>query len=119
MNDRPRIQRALLRRALRKQIRQSTTEELTMLELTLDDEVLFETAYETSMVAAQKFGTTSGTFSVTFFQAEPIVDNLLKLLQWFITQAPALIEMIEQLIGLFGNVAVARDVCDDEVVFVV
>ncbi len=118
MNDRPRIQRALLRRALRKQMRRGDAQNVELIQLALDDVAVFETVYESSMGEARRFGVTSGAFNVSEKDGQLLVDNLLKLLQWFVTNGPMLIEIIEQVIGLFGSVEVTRELCEDETLFV-
>jgi hypothetical protein len=104
MLDRPKVQRALLRRALQRQTRDASSEVQKMIRLCLDDEALFETVYESAMVEASRFGQSSGTFRI-FLLADgtPVVDNLLKLLQWFIVNGPLLIEIIKTIISLFGS----------------
>ena len=118
MHDRPRIQRGLLRRALRKQMQPSANHTSALLQVTLDDEAIFETVYQSSMIEAAQFGESSGAFSVSLSSnGESVVDSLLKLLQWFVTNGPLLIQIIEQLIGLFGGVGVAQRVCEDETMY--
>ena len=119
MNDKPRVQRALLRRALRKQMKHEDQATVQMLQLALDDEAMFETTYESSMSQAQKFCQSTGSFSISISRnGQPEADNLLKLLQWFITNGPQLIEIIQQIIGLFGSISVATQLCEDETMFV-
>ena len=121
MKERPRIQRALLRRALRKQLRRMDEEshDARLISLALDDETVFETCYESAMEDARYFGESSGVLTVsTDANGEPIVDSLLKLLQWFVTNGPQLLALIEKIIGLFGNVQTAVQIFQDEILFV-
>lgn len=121
MKERPRIQRALLRRALRKQLRRTDEEsnDARLISLALDDETVFETCYETAMEDARFFGESSGALSVSInADGEPIVDSLLKLLQWFTSNGPQLLALIEQIIGLFGSVQSAVQIFKDEELFV-
>ncbi len=119
MKDRPRIQRALLRRALRQQMRRGDGEASQLIGLTLDDEAVFETFYESAMQDAKLFGESTGVLSVaTNAAGEPVVDNLLKLLQWFVTNGPQLIALIEKIIGMFGSIQMAVELYSDEMLFV-
>ncbi len=121
MKERPRIQRALLRRVLRKQLRRMDEEshDARLISLALDDETVFETCYESAMEDARYFGESSGVLTVsTDANGEPIVDSLLKLLQWFVTNGPQLLALIEKIIGLFGNVQTAVQIFQDEILFV-
>lgn len=123
MKDRPRIQRALLRRALRKlmrnQVRNGDGDDTQLIGLALDDEAVFETFYELAMQDAKFFGESTGALSVSTNAAgEPIVDNLLKLLQWFVTNGPQLIALIEKIVGMFGSIQTAVELYSDEMLFV-
>jgi hypothetical protein len=99
-------------------MRRGDTQTTDLIQLALDDEAVFETVYESSMGEARRFGVTSGAFSVLEKDGQLLVDNLLKLLQWFVTNGPMLIEIIEQIIGLFGSVETTRELFEDETLFV-
>ena len=119
MKNRPRIQRGLLRRTLRKHMRQADSQTEKQLQLALDDEVVFETLYETALMDARLFGQSSGEFQISLASdGQAVVDNLLKLLQWFIDNGPLLIEIIQQIIGMFGNASIAKELFEDETLFV-
>ena len=119
MRERERVQRALLRRALRKHLRRAATHESKLIQLTLDDEAVFETVYETAMQNAGQFGETTGAFTITHDRIHGhIVDNLLKLLQWFISNGPQLIEIIRIIVELFGGLRVTTDLCEAETFYV-
>ena len=119
MKNRPRIQRELLRRALRKQMRNSDARIEQQLQLALDDETVFETLYEAALAKAKLFGHSSGAFQVALANdGQPIVDNLLKLLQWFIENGPQLIEIIEMIVGMFGSISIAQELFEDETLYV-
>lgn len=66
---------------------------------------LMEIAYVEAMKLATAPGTLSNVGIAVIGQDEtgtPIVDALMKLLEFFIANGPALIELIVKLIGLFG-----------------
>ena len=114
MNDRPALQRALLRRVLRKQIHQDQTTK-KQIELVLDDGPLFETTYETVMELATEFGRATGIFSVSINSTgQPVASNLFKLLQWFLANGPELVKIIEQVMDLFGSVSVTAHLVAQE-----
>lgn len=117
MLDRPRIQRALLQRAMQRQMRDGSAETRKMIQLTLDDEALFETVYESAMAEASRFGQSSGAFRISLLtDGTPVVDNLLKLLQWFIANGPLLIEIIQTIISLFGSTSAAAEISGKQAV---
>ena len=115
MKDRPYIQRSLCRRALRRNTAAATTTQREMIRVALADRAIFETVYEQAMHAANQFATETGTFTITTDEdGSPIVDNLLKLLTWFLENGPELVEMIELIIGLFGSAKDAAAASDFE-----
>lgn len=119
MSERSLIQRGLLRRAFRKHLRRAATQESQLIILTLDDETLFEVVYEAAMRNASSFAATTGAFEVTHDSAdEAIVDNLLKLLRWFVTNGSQLVETIRIIVDLFGGVRPTTEVCEAETLFV-
>ena len=119
MKNRPRIQRGLLRRALRKHMRESDSQTGNQLQLALDDETVFETLYEAALAEAKLFGHATGAFQFSLASdGQSVVDNLLKLLQWFVDNGPLLIEIIQQIIGMFGNASIAKELFEDETLFV-
>ncbi len=119
MKDRKLVQRGLLRRALRKQKRHAVESQRSLIELALDDDAVFETLYETAMSNAKQFGESTGEFSVSAAEdGSPIVDNLLKLLQWFITNGPQLLEVIRLIVEMFGSISSAKEICEAETIFV-
>jgi len=119
MNERKLVQRGLMRRALRKEMRRAEPDDSRLIQFALDDRTVFETCYCTSMQQAQLFGEGTGAFQIV--QAKDgarIVDNLLELFQWFITNGPTLIAIIRQIIELFGSVSAAIEICESETIFV-
>ncbi len=115
MRDRPLIQRSLCRRALRKQMARATENQREMIRVALADRAIFETLYEQAMTSASTHALSSGDFAVSLDQdGSPVVDNLLKLLSWFVENGPALIGMIELIIGLFGSTTAAAVICEIE-----
>jgi hypothetical protein len=119
MSFRQRAQMKLLRRALRIEIRSRNEYCESLIRLALDDEAVFATLYDSSMHRVKRFATSTQAFAVTANKdGAPIVDNLLKLFQWFVTNGPLLIEIIEQIVGLFGSVAKATEICEAETMFV-
>ena len=112
MRDRPIIQRRLLRRVLRRQIHSAADDQRDSIRVALADEAIFETFYEETMIRVSEHANRTSEFSVTAAEdGSPVVDNLLKLLTWFIDNGPELIGMIELIIGLFGGAAAALEAC--------
>lgn len=119
MKDRNLIQRALLRRSLRKQLRQATAINARQIQLALDDEAVFETLYEAAMLNAKQYGNSTGQFAVNNRDdGSPMVDNLLKLLQWFVDNGPMLLEIIRLISGMFGTINAAIEVCESETMYI-
>ena len=115
MRDRPLIQRSLCRRAMRKQLARATENQREMIRVALADRAIFETLYEQAMSSAAQHALTSGDFVVSLNQeGSPVVDNLLKLLSWFIENGPELVRMIELIVGLFGSATAAAVICEIE-----
>ena len=112
-------QQRLLRRALRIELRSRDERYESLILLALDDEAVFETLYDTSMLQARRFGDSTEAFTVALSRdGVATVDNLFKLFQWFVTNGPLLIEFIEQIVALFGSVAQAKEICEAETLFV-
>jgi len=115
MRDRPLIQRSLCRRALRKQMARATENQREMIRVALADRAIFETLYEEAMNSASRHALASGDFVVSLDQdGSPVVDNLLKLLNWFIENGPELIDMVKLIVGLFGSATAAAVICEIE-----
>ena len=104
MKDRPLIQRGLYRRALRRHKGSVSIQQKEMIQAVLSDKSLFEMVYEQAMQKVEVYAKNSGEFSVAEADdGSPVVDNLLKLLTWFLDNGPELVRMIELIIGLFGG----------------
>lgn len=115
MKNRPIIQRRLLRRVMRKQMHQSNENQRDMIRVALVDDAIFETLYEEAMIGASEYATRTSDFSMaTADDGSPVVDNLLKLLNWFLDNGPELVRMIELIVGLFGSVSIASAACQIE-----
>jgi len=113
MKDRPFIQRSLLRRSLRKQLLKVNGAQRDLVIVTLRDKAIFETFYEQAMLEAAQAAMASGEFSLTMSaDGSPMVDNLLKLLNWFVENGPQLIRLIETILGVFGDADTAAIVCE-------
>jgi hypothetical protein len=90
-----------------------------LIQLALDDDTVFETLYESAMNNAQQYGESTGAFSINATDdGSPVVDNLLKLLQWFVTNGPQLIEVIRLIVEMFGSISSATEICEAETIFV-
>jgi len=112
-------QQKLLRRALRIEQRSRNEYCESLVQLALNDEAVFATLYDSSMHRAGRYAKSTQEFSVTFNkEGTASVDNLLKLFQWFVTNGPLLIEIIEQIVGMFGSVSKAVEICESESVFI-
>ncbi len=112
MKSRPQIQRALLRRAIRKHKRTASSSHQALLLIALQDDAIFETVYQRSMEEARTFGHSTGVMMVAHdVNGAPIVDSLMKLLQWFLVNGPTLIEIVKQIAELFGSVQVVNETC--------
>lgn len=115
MRDRPLIQRRLCRRSIRRQMSSATENQRDSIRVALADQAIFETVYEEAMNHASLHAQRTDDFHVSIAEdGSPIVDNLLKLLEWFVENGPELVRMIELIIGLFGNAATAAAVCEIE-----
>lgn len=108
MRDRPRMQRCLARRSLRKQLSHSDEQRSALIRLALADEAVFETFYEQAMSNAGQYAIATGEFNVsTATDGTLVVDNLLKLLTWFLENGVELIRIIELIVEMFGTSAEA------------
>ena len=108
-----------MRRVLRSRLRHADQADEDLIRLALDDEAVLGTLYDNAMRRARRFGESTASFSITNdHDGAPVVDNLLKLLQWFVNNGPALIEIIELIVGLFGSVSEAVAACEAETIFV-
>lgn len=115
MRERPLIQRSLCRRAIRRQMSFATESQRDSIRIALADRAIFETLYEEAMKSVSVYARRTGDFNVSSAEdGSPIVDNLLKLLTWFLDNGPELVRMIELIIGLFGNATAAAVVCEIE-----
>lgn len=115
MRDRPLIQRRLCRRAIRRQMSSATEIQRDSIRVALADQAIFETVYEQAMNQASIDAQRTDAFVISQTEdGSPIVDNLLKLLEWFVENGPELVRMIELVIGLFGNATAAAVVCEIE-----
>jgi len=113
MRDRPLIQRRLCRHALRKQISRASQNEREMIRVCLADSAIFETVYEEAMSRAAQHAQATREFSVSMNdEGSPVVDNLLRLLTWFVDNGPELIAVIELIVGLFGSTTAVAVICD-------
>jgi hypothetical protein len=113
--ERPGIQRLLLRRALRKQFANATQDERDLIQIALRDDAIFEPFYEQLMHDAKSIASSTGKFSIAATNdGEPVVDNLLELLRWFLDNGPELMKLIEMIVGLFGGAATATIFWADE-----
>jgi hypothetical protein len=109
------IQRRLLRRALRQKLTGADVPQGNQIRAVLSDRAMFETVYEQAMQQAATHANETGMFSIsTDANGSPIVDNLLKLLTWFVDNGPALIGLIELIVGLFGTAASLSKACGPE-----
>jgi len=112
MRQRPLIQKRLLRRALRRHANSATDMQRQMIRIALVDETIFATVYEEAMNNAMDHANRTNDFSVSVTEdGSKVVDNLLKLLTWFLDNGPELVRMIELIIGLFGGAAIASEAC--------
>ncbi len=115
MRDRPLIQRSLCRRAIRRQMSSATESQRDSMRVVLADRAMFETVYEEAMNGVGEYARRTGEFEVSVAEdGSLIVDNLLKLLTWFLDNGPELVRMIELIIGLFGSATSAAVVCEIE-----
>lgn len=114
MRERSRFQKRLYRFALRKEKRSSDQTDRRLIELALLDSTIFAMAYEQTMEDLMTLPTSAFGFSVSRnTDGTPIVDNLLKLLDWFVQNGPALIEIIRMIAHLFGGIVSAHSILGD------
>lgn len=115
MKERSRFQKRLYRYSLRKLRRSVSADEKQLLQLALFDPSIFELAYEQTMEDLSTRNTAASGFTISrASDGSPIVDNLLKLLDWFVQNGPALIEIIRLIANLFGGVAVTSSILREE-----
>lgn len=115
MKERTRFQKRLYRYSLRKLRRSSDAHDRELIQLALVDPTFFQMAYEQTMEDLTKAPTAAFGFAISrTADGTPIVDNLLKLLDWFVQNGPALIEIIELIARLFGGIAASSSILREE-----
>jgi hypothetical protein len=116
MRERTRFQKRIFRYSLHKQKRSVDAVDRQLIQLALVDRTIFEMAYEQTMEELLRSPTAAFGFSVSrALDGSPVVDNLLKLLDWFVEHGPALIEIIQLIAQLFGGVASASSILREEI----
>lgn len=115
MQQRTWLQKKFYGYALRRLKRKATVEERQLIELALLDSAIFQMAYEETMEEIIDSADHNLGFSIArAADGAPIVDNLLKLLDWFVKNGPALIEVIKVIAELFGGIAQASAILREE-----
>lgn len=115
MKERPRFQKSLFRYSLRKLVRSSDAYDRQLIQLALVDPTIFAMAYEQTM--EELAGSPTAAFGFRLSRnAEGflVVDNLLKLLDWFIQSGAVLIENLDVIAQLFGGIAATSAILRDE-----
>ena len=115
MKERPRFQKCLFRYSLRKLVRTSDAYDRQLIQLALIDRTIFTMAYEQTM--EELAGSPTAAFGFRLSRTAEgflVVDNLLKLLDWFVQNGPTLIENLDVIAQLFGGIAATSAILRDE-----
>lgn len=108
MTVRRRLQQRLFRHALRRLKQQASADEQGLLGLALSEPDVLEMAYEQTMDDA--LVATSSELGFTITRADDgsrVVDNVLKLFDWFLRNGPSIIQIIKLISEMLGGVAEA------------
>ena len=76
--------------------------------MTLSDRVILEMAYSETMEQLAHDSSQASVSISRLSDGTPVVENLLKLLDWFVSNGPAIIDVIRLISGLFGGVEEAN-----------
>lgn len=115
MKERPRFQKSLFRYSLRKLIRSSDAYDRQLIQLALIDRTIFTMAYEQTLEELAGSPTVAFGFKISHTNdGVAVVDNLLKLLDWFVQNGPAIIDHLDMIAQLFGGVAATSAILRDE-----
>ena len=99
-----RLQQRVFSHTVRQMKRQASGEELELLKMALSDRVILEMAYSETMEQLAHDSSQSSVSISRLSDGTPVVENLLKLLDWFVNNGPAIIDVIRLISGLFGGV---------------
>lgn len=115
MKERPRFQRSLFRYSLRKLIRSSDVYDRQLIQLALVDRTIFTMAYEQTLEDLAGSPTAAFGFKISrTADGAAVVDNLLKLLGWFVQNSSTIIENLDMITQLFGGIAATSAILRDE-----
>lgn len=103
MQDRRKFQQRLFRHSLRKLLKGCDSTHRALIQLALFDRSIFEMVYDQTMEDLATQSTTQFGFSIRrASDGSPIVDNLLKLLEWFLNHDDTALEVIQSISDLLA-----------------